>query len=97
MTDFYLIVVFLFCAAAGYIAVSRGGGFLEKVLFQNSEVWYTVREDSRACENAEAGNAFLWNGIFERQMSAMEASPDRTLGKRRSGGKTEGYKVRSGA
>ena len=49
MTGICLIMVFLFCAAAGYIAVSRGAEFLEQVLFQNSEVCYTVREDSRAC------------------------------------------------
>lgn len=46
MTDVYLILVFLFCAAAGYIAVSRGGGFLEQNLFRDSEMWYTVQEDS---------------------------------------------------
>ena len=107
MTDVYLILVFLFCAAAGYIVVSRGAGFLEQALFRNSEVWYTVREDSESYENAEAGNAFLWNGIFEWQISAMETAPDRgitgetgawekTSGRRRSG-KAEGYKIRSGA
>ncbi len=46
MTDIYLIMIFLFCAAAGYIAVSRGAGFLEQNLFRDSEMWYTVHEDS---------------------------------------------------
>ncbi len=76
MTDVYLIMVFLFCAAAGYIAVSRGAGFLEQNLSRDSEMWYTVREDNESYKNAEAGEGFLWNGIFEWQMSAMETSPD---------------------
>lgn len=76
MTDIYLIMIFLFCAAAGYIAVSRGAGFLEQNLSRDSEMWYTVCEDSGLHKNTEAGNAFLWDGIFEWQMSAMETSPD---------------------
>ena len=46
MTEFYLIGVFFLCAAAGYLAVKKGAGFLEQILFPDSEVWYNPQGES---------------------------------------------------
>ena len=44
MTDLLLIGIFIFCMLLGYIMVKKSGGFLEYMLFHNSEMWYNRQE-----------------------------------------------------
>lgn len=50
MTDLILLGTFLLCAVVGYAAVAKGRFFLERILFRNPELWYTVQEDETTCK-----------------------------------------------
>ncbi len=57
MTDLYLAGVFLFCVAAGYLAVSKGGEFLEQNLFRDPQIWYTGESGMPYSEEEAGGYA----------------------------------------